>query len=214
MSSGPKIIIKPRQSARFAANASKRAPSARTESPDESAMEVDVVADDAQSGDASPHASSSTQQGPDAPPTGEADGDGSEVADGDYTEDVEEPPPEPEERPKRGRGRPRGSGTPRPRGRPRGSGRGRGRGRGRAITIRLPGRTNEESGGGADGDGTEGEEGVATPASGDDTALGKQIRKVNGRTYVIEGDELQIDDDPKGDTKIDKWGNLLEGEYN
>jgi hypothetical protein len=31
--------------------------------------------------------------------------------------------------------------------------------------------------------------------------------------YVIEGDELVTEDDPKGDTKIDKNGNLLGGAF-
>jgi chromatin structure-remodeling complex protein RSC7 len=29
--------------------------------------------------------------------------------------------------------------------------------------------------------------------------------------YIIEGDEFVTEDDPKGDEKIDKWGNLLGG---
>jgi chromatin structure-remodeling complex protein RSC7 len=41
---------------------------------------------------------------------------------------------------------------------------------------------------------------------------GKPFRTVNGVVYIIEGDELVTEDDPKGDTKIDIYGNLLGGE--
>ncbi|KAI0267479.1 chromatin remodelling complex Rsc7/Swp82 subunit-domain-containing protein [Gloeopeniophorella convolvens] len=40
---------------------------------------------------------------------------------------------------------------------------------------------------------------------------GKPFRVVQGKVYVIDGDELVTDDDPKGDTKIDRNGNLLGG---
>ncbi|KAI9513432.1 chromatin remodelling complex Rsc7/Swp82 subunit-domain-containing protein [Russula earlei] len=40
---------------------------------------------------------------------------------------------------------------------------------------------------------------------------GKPFRVIQGKVYVIEGDELVTDDDPKGDAKIDKNGNLLGG---
>ncbi|KAI0278734.1 chromatin remodelling complex Rsc7/Swp82 subunit-domain-containing protein [Russula aff. rugulosa BPL654] len=40
---------------------------------------------------------------------------------------------------------------------------------------------------------------------------GKPFRVIQGKVYVIEGDELVTEDDPKGDTKIDKNGNLLGG---
>ncbi|KAJ7070021.1 chromatin remodelling complex Rsc7/Swp82 subunit-domain-containing protein [Mycena amicta] len=128
---------------------------------------------------------------------------------------------------KRGRGRPRGSGrsiapapTPRPRGRPRGSvnrgpGRPRGSGMGRPIngglTIRLPKRDDDDDYAG-DGGGTEPEpdqpkdEEKEQPIGG-----GKPFRRINGQVYVIDGDEFVTEDDPKGDTKIDKWGNLLGG---
>ncbi|KAF8497578.1 chromatin remodelling complex Rsc7/Swp82 subunit-domain-containing protein [Russula emetica] len=40
---------------------------------------------------------------------------------------------------------------------------------------------------------------------------GKPFRVIQGKVYVIGGDELVTEDDPKGDTKIDKNGNLLGG---
>ncbi|KAJ6588331.1 chromatin remodelling complex Rsc7/Swp82 subunit-domain-containing protein [Mycena capillaripes] len=132
---------------------------------------------------------------------------------------------------KRGRGRPRGRGksmptsgtnTPRGRGRPRGRPAGKSRGTGRALvgsgglTIRLPKRPeeDEEDEDIADGDaGTEGEN--ATEEKEKDSVAplggGKPFRKILGKVYVIEGDEFITEDDPKGDEKIDKWGNLLGG---
>lgn len=134
---------------------------------------------------------------------------------------------------KRGRGRPRGRGrgstasgasTPRARGRG-GRGRGRGRGRGAAsvggsLTIRLPKRTDEDGEADeevADADGeaaTEGEAGEIEekeiikelPIGG-----GKPFRKIQGKVYIIDGDEFITEDDPKGDQKIDQWGSLLGG---
>ena len=120
---------------------------------------------------------------------------------------------------RRGRGRPRGSknktpGTPRARGR----GRGRGRGKGRGITIRLPKRTGEDL--------EQGEENAApaeaeTPVPVEEppapepeegpTGGGKPFRRINGQVYIIENDEYVTVDDPKGDTKIDQFGNLLGG---
>jgi chromatin structure-remodeling complex protein RSC7 len=40
---------------------------------------------------------------------------------------------------------------------------------------------------------------------------GKPFRVIQGKVYVIEGDEFITEDDPKGDTKIDRNGNLLGG---
>jgi chromatin structure-remodeling complex protein RSC7 len=42
---------------------------------------------------------------------------------------------------------------------------------------------------------------------------GKPFRVIQGKVYVIEGDEFVTEDDPKGDTKIDKNGNLLGGAW-
>ncbi|KNZ74089.1 Chromatin structure-remodeling complex subunit RSC7 [Termitomyces sp. J132] len=103
-------------------------------------------------------------------------------------------------------------GTPRPRGRPRGRGksatavsgtpraRGRGRGRGRprgkgGLTIRLPKRGDEE-----------GDEEIVKeePLGG-----GKPFRKIQGKVYIIDGDEFVTDEDPKGNEKIDHSGVLL-----
>ncbi|CAL1709920.1 unnamed protein product [Somion occarium] len=113
----------------------------------------------------------------------------------------------------RPRGRPRGSGTPRARGRGSRGGRGRGRGRG-SFTIKLPRRTGEEGEEGALASHEEGEgEAVALEAAGAEEPMGggKPFKTVQGKVYIIEGDELVTDDDPKGDEKIDKDGNLLGG---
>lgn len=40
---------------------------------------------------------------------------------------------------------------------------------------------------------------------------GKPYRKIGDKIYIIDNDELITDDDPKGDEKIDKDGNLLGG---
>ncbi|KAK7042462.1 chromatin remodelling complex Rsc7/Swp82 subunit-domain-containing protein [Favolaschia claudopus] len=134
---------------------------------------------------------------------------------------------------KRGRGRPRGSGrgkvlppsgtsTPRGRGpgRPRGSGRGGLKGRGTpggaSFTIRLPKRPEEEEEDSDEGNAatTEGETAAPPEEKPEPVAPiggGKPFRRINGGVYVIEGDEFITEDDPKGDEKIDKWGNLLGG---
>lgn len=40
---------------------------------------------------------------------------------------------------------------------------------------------------------------------------GKPFRKINGKVYVIEGDEFITEEDPKGNAKIDAAGRLLGG---
>ncbi|KAJ7628475.1 chromatin remodelling complex Rsc7/Swp82 subunit-domain-containing protein [Roridomyces roridus] len=134
---------------------------------------------------------------------------------------------------KRGRGRPRGSGrgrlsapasgTSTPRGRGRGRGRppvaAKSRGVGRtilgsgALTIRLPKREEDDSDDDDADAGTEGDTGAEEKEKEKEPVLGggKPFRKVGGEAYVIEGDEFITEDDPKGDEKIDKWGNLLGG---
>ncbi|TFY82610.1 hypothetical protein EWM64_g1396 [Hericium alpestre] len=74
------------------------------------------------------------------------------------------------------------------------------------MTIRLPGRAGEE---GAEGEeaGTPGAEGV----EGEVLGGGKPFRMIQGKTYVIEGDEFVTENDPKGDTKIDANGVLQGG---
>ncbi|KAJ7130256.1 chromatin remodelling complex Rsc7/Swp82 subunit-domain-containing protein [Mycena epipterygia] len=136
---------------------------------------------------------------------------------------------------KRGRGRPRGRGkslptsgtsTPRTRGRGRGA-RGvkpRGGGVGRtilgsgALTIRLPKRPEEEEEEEelVEGDaGTEGETAAEEKEKEQEPVAplggGKPFRKIQGKAYIIEGDAFVTEDDPKGDEKIDQWGNLLGG---
>jgi hypothetical protein len=196
MSAVPKIIIKPRVSA-----SSRSVPPSPQ---DEEEADVDADAED---------------EPEDAPTPMEVDGEVANVSEEGGPVVV-----------KRGRGRPRGrgksmptSGTSTPRGRGRGRGRppvkSRGTGRtivgGGGLTIRLPKRPEEEEEEeDAEGDpGTEGEteekekekEPVA-PLGG-----GKPFRKIQGKVYIIEGDEFVTDEDPKGDEKIDKWGNLLGG---
>ncbi|KAI9060085.1 hypothetical protein FKP32DRAFT_1578774 [Trametes sanguinea] len=41
---------------------------------------------------------------------------------------------------------------------------------------------------------------------------GKPFKQIQGKIYIMEGDEYITEDDPKGDTKIDRNGNLLGGE--
>jgi hypothetical protein len=136
----------------------------------------------------------------------------------------EQPPPQPEPAPTvttitpRPRGRPRGSG----RGRPRGGrgvrgGTGSGSGGGGALTIRLPKLGGEEGQIETEG-ATTGADGAAeSTAEGDEVEKeapmggGKPFRKIQGKVYIIENDEFVTDDDQKGDTKIDKNGNLLGG---
>lgn len=61
-------------------------------------------------------------------------------------------------------------------------------------------------------DGTPGAEGSGAAAQDEEImGGGKPFRVIQGKVYVIEGDELVTEDDPKGDTKIDKNGNLLGG---
>ena len=91
------------------------------------------------------------------------------------------------------------------------------------MLIKLPKKNDDDS----DADGEDGEvygdldgevlEG--TPIDGDlDGAKtvpiggGKPFRTIQGKVYIIEGDAFVTDDDPKGDEKIDKFGNLLGGE--
>lgn len=96
----------------------------------------------------------------------------------------------------------------------RGRGRGRGRPRGRgagSITIRLPRRTEDD-----DEEGEETEQEVVDDAVEDaepskEKERGRPSRKVLGQVYFIEGDEFVTANDPKGDSKIDEWGNLLGG---
>ncbi|KAF8639179.1 hypothetical protein AX17_001666 [Amanita inopinata Kibby_2008] len=125
----------------------------------------------------------------------------------------------------KGRGRPRG----RSKGvvsanstRARGKGRGRGRGRGvgklaGGLTIKLPKRGEEEVEGATEdgGDGEEAEVKEGTPVEPEPeegpVGGGKPFRRIQGKAYVIDGDEFVTEDNPKGDEKIDKWGNLLGG---
>lgn len=48
---------------------------------------------------------------------------------------------------------------------------------------------------------------------GDLAYAGRMYRVVQGKTYILEDDELLTEEDPKGNTKIDKNGNLLDGEF-
>ncbi|KAF7440033.1 hypothetical protein PC9H_000374 [Pleurotus ostreatus] len=116
----------------------------------------------------------------------------------------------------RGRGRGASTGTPRARGRGRGRGRGRPRGRPSALTIRLPKRQDEDG----DASGVDSEvlqdDAIDSNVDADDAKVapmggGKPFRKIGDKVYIIEGDEFVTEDDPVGDTKIDKNGRLLGG---
>jgi len=81
--------------------------------------------------------------------------------------------------------------------------------------LKLPRRGEDDTEGDEDGagEGAEGEDGEdgevaekATPIGG-----GKPFRTIQGKVYVIDGDQFTTDDDPKGEEKIDKFGNLLGG---
>ena len=76
-----------------------------------------------------------------------------------------------------------------PAGRPRGRPRGRGRGTLRIITPRAREVAEKEA-----------------PMGG-----GKPFRKIHGEVHIIDGDEFVTEDNPIGDEKIDKFGNLLGG---
>lgn len=94
------------------------------------------------------------------------------------------------------------------------------------MTIRLPKRGDEEGGEG-EGEGSQEPGGEDGAEGGDETeggekekkekepplGGGKPFRKIQGKVWIIENDEFVTDDDPKGDTKIDKQGRLLGGEY-
>ncbi|KAJ7764533.1 chromatin remodelling complex Rsc7/Swp82 subunit-domain-containing protein [Mycena maculata] len=194
MSALPKIIIKPRSSLQ-----------SRSLPPSPQEEEGDADAED---------------EPDDAPTPMDVDAEAASASEGGAAQPV-----------KRGRGRPRGRGksqptsgtsTPRGRGRGRGTRGARPRGTGRtilgsgALTIRLPKRPEEEEEEEdlADGDvGTEGDTGAEEKEKEPVAPLGggKPFRKIQGKAYVIEGDEFITEDDPKGNEKIDKWGNLLGG---
>ncbi|XP_006455231.1 hypothetical protein AGABI2DRAFT_194873 [Agaricus bisporus var. bisporus H97] len=130
------------------------------------------------------------------------------------------------------------SGTSTPRGRPKGTARAKGKGKaagvGPGLTIRLKAPKGEDEDDSADEDAAEVE--APTPAAAEleeeapakepptkdpppkeppakeaPMGGGKPFRKIADKVYIIDGDEFVTDDDPKGDEKIDKWGNLLGG---
>ncbi|KAI0058359.1 hypothetical protein BV25DRAFT_1967870 [Artomyces pyxidatus] len=145
------------------------------------------------------------------------DGDDKDVDVDEQDDEISVPVPRPRGRPRgRGRGALIGSDRAKVKGRGRGTGRGRGRGRGSrggGITIRLPKRTGDD--GQADSEelpvGDEGTPGLED-TGGEVLGGGKPFRMIQGKAYIIDGDEYVTDDDPIGDTKIDKNGNLLGGE--
>lgn len=159
----------------------------------------------------------------DAPDDGTTTGGAGVEDEGNLSEPVI-PMPRPRGRPRgRGRGALIGSARARgtTRGRPRGRGRGRG-GRGSGVTIRLPKRNGEEGDDdvvatpgemGPEDYGTLGVDGMEGYGDGEVFGGGKPSRTIQGQVYIIDGDEFVTDDDPKGDEKIDKWGNLLGGEF-
>ncbi|KAJ3746509.1 chromatin remodelling complex Rsc7/Swp82 subunit-domain-containing protein [Lentinula detonsa] len=152
-----------------------------------------------------PSADASAMTEPETEPN---DADGNHEGDDSASIDIEEEPQPASYMPtKRGRGRPRGR-----------RGRGRGRGRGAsAITIKLPKKDDGEEDDETEGDGV-GEETDEMNLDGEEdnpkkvpVGGGRPFRRIHGQVYIIEGDELVTDNDPKGDEKIDKFGNLLGG---
>ncbi|KAJ7594189.1 chromatin remodelling complex Rsc7/Swp82 subunit-domain-containing protein [Mycena floridula] len=87
--------------------------------------------------------------------------------------------------------------------------------------IRLPKRGDEEDG--DEGDETDADDAddaePVQPVQPEELEVpreapiggGKPFRKIQGQVYFIEGDEFITESDPKGDGKIDEWGNLLGG---
>lgn len=64
----------------------------------------------------------------------------------------------------------------------------------------------------AEGEIVEGDEaGEEGSEGGGPIGGGKPFRRINGKVYVIEGDEFITEEDPKGNTKIDTAGRLLGG---
>lgn len=200
----PKILIKPRTSA-VASSSRNTIPTTEVDSPHEE-QDDDPEADEGQAMDVDQDPPSQPE---DNPQTG--DEDTAHVA----------PAGRPRGRPRgRGRGATSGTGTPRPRGRGRGRARGRGRGAS-SLLIRLPKRGDDD----ADLDGDADVEGEAdadegtTPLDGDVELVekeapmggGKPFQKIHGQVHIIDGDEFVTEDNPIGDEKIDKFGNLLGG---
>jgi len=204
----PKIIIKPRPSAAPTVTIPAPGTFSRLIAPAPPSEQSDDPAD----GDDDPQA-----MDVDSP----ADGLGGDEAGG----------PRLRGRPK-GRGRGLASGTSTPR-MARGRGRGRARGKARvggSLLIRLPKRGDDEADADVEGDVEgEGAEGEGEVGDGAEAELetpqpeepkekeeplggGKPFRKIQGKVYVIDGDEFVTDDDPKGDEKIDRSGVLLGGE--
>ena len=76
----------------------------------------------------------------------------------------------------------------------------------------LHSRENRHSHAFTEGETVEGDEaGEEGSEGGGPIGGGKPFRRINGKVYVIEGDEFVTGDDPKGDTKIDSAGRLLGG---
>ncbi|KAI0634279.1 chromatin remodelling complex Rsc7/Swp82 subunit-domain-containing protein [Trametes polyzona] len=57
----------------------------------------------------------------------------------------------------------------------------------------------------------EGAEGFIQDESEGPMGGGKPFKRIQGKIYIMDGDEYVTEDDPKGDTKIDKNGDLLGG---
>ena len=199
----PKIVIKPRNPTAVA-SPSRTSPTSEIVSPQEE-DDIEQEVDESQAMDVDQDHASQTE---DNPPTGDEEqpGIGVNVASG-----------RPRGRPRgRGRGALSGTSTPRARGK---RGRGRGRGRG-SLLIRLPKRGDDDADVDGDADVEDADEG-GTPLDGDAVELavekevpmggGKPFRKIHGQAYIIDGDEFVTEDNPKGDEKIDQFGNLLGG---
>jgi chromatin structure-remodeling complex protein RSC7 len=207
MSNVPKIIIKPRLIVPAPQHISAApTPSSRAEDDDEDnvALEEDERED------------------------GNMDLDGSQAAAGSVDDDAELGTSG-----LKGRGRPRGrtkgavtptSTKPKPKARTKGKTKPVVKTAG-GLTIKLPKRGEEEGEAGEGGETEEVEtkdteikdpemkEGTPAVVEVDEGPIGggKPFRRIQDKVYIIEGDEYVTEGDPKGDEKMDKWGNLLGG---
>lgn len=238
MKSSGKIIIKPRSSKRSAARQADSESSAGEEnesSPNDQMDENEPVdtqtqpidsddADDLEEEQGDEEELEDAEQGevaraaPAKRPRGRPKGSGTRSSGlGGAT-----PASTPRGRPTRGRGRPRGRPSRTP-------------GTAGGLTIRLKAPKGEDDSGSEEEYSPEAEaptpasavtaaptpppqaavsepkESRGTPAKELPMGGGKPFRKIQDKVYVIDGDEFITEDNPKGDEKIDKWGNLLGG---
>jgi chromatin structure-remodeling complex protein RSC7 len=240
MKSSGKIIIKPRTSKRSTARRDAPSDSKSPATPTHDETDDDQMDEDDRDENPNESVDTPTQP-LDSDEADDADEQGEEDAEDETAEGEEEIAPVPAKRPRgrpKGSGIKSTAGTTTatstPRSRPP-RGRGRPRGRpprtpgagGAGLTIRLKAPKGED---GESGDEEEyspeaeaptsgaaptpppvASETRETPAKEGPMGGGKPFRKIGDKVYVIDGDEFVTEDNPKGDEKVDKWGNLLGG---